>query len=482
MRLTDLLEGDGIEVTNPAQNKNPEITGLTCDSRQVEPGMLFAALPGARSDGHAFIPSAIAQGAAAVLAPPGAVADFDIPIITDNNPRRRYALMAARFYAGQPETVAAVTGTNGKTSTVGFLRQIWTHTGHMAASLGTLGVSAPNLEKPGKLTTPDPVDLHQTLEDLYRRGVTHLAMEASSHGLEQFRLDGVQVAAGAFTNLSRDHLDYHGTMEAYLASKLRLFTEIMAPGGAAVVNADSPECQAVHEAAAHRGLSTFTFGMKGGTVCLKALEPSAAGQRLTLTIAGRTDEIELPLLGRFQADNALTALTLAIALGEAPWTAARALEGLTGVPGRLEWAARHATGAPLVVDYAHTPDALAAALGALRPHAEGRLVVVFGCGGDRDPGKRSEMGRIAAELADAAIVTDDNPRSEDPAAIRRTILDACPGGREIGDRREAIHTAAADLDSGDVLLIAGKGHESGQIAGDEILPFDDREVAAEAVR
>ena len=471
-------------MTDLALAQATEVTGLTCDSRKVEPGILFAALPGAKADGRAFIGQAIERGAAAVLAPPGT--EFPppgrpLPVLFDDNPRRRYALMAARLFPGQPSHVAAVTGTNGKTSTVSFLRQIWTKLGKSAASLGTLGVTAPGLEIAGGLTTPDPVDLHRRLAQLHEAGVDHLAMEASSHGLDQYRLDGVKVAAAAFTNLSRDHLDYHGTMEDYLASKMRLFTEIVRPGGAAVINADAPEADAIRAACADRRLKVFTYGRAGETVRLETMTPVAQGQRLAIAVSGRTATITMPLLGAFQAENALCALTLALALGEDPLATPWALESLEGPAGRLEWVTRHPSGAPIVVDYAHTPDALETVLKALRPHTAGKLHVVFGCGGDRDPGKRPEMGRIATDNADAVIITDDNPRSEEAAEIRRQILTACPGATEIGDRMEAIRSAVTGLGSGDLLLIAGKGHETGQIIGNTVLPFDDREAARKAV-
>ena len=467
-----------------AISKDTDIVGLTCDSRLVEPGFLFAALAGARADGRAFIPEAMRRGAAAVLAPPGTrieTREPPVPLLVDDNPRRRFALMAARFFASQPRTVAAVTGTNGKTSVVSFLRQVWTRLGRRAAGVGTLGIAAPGLEVAGSLTTPDPVELHRILADLAGRGVECLAMEASSHGLAQHRLDGVRVAAGAFTNLSRDHLDYHGSMESYLEAKTRLFSDIMGAGGVAVVNADAPYGEAVRAACAARGQRIITYGARGEDIRLEDAAPLPEGQRLRLTVMGRAHTVTLPLVGAFQAENALCALGLALACGEDAERAVAALESLDGAPGRVQRIAGHPGGAAVFVDYAHTPDALANVLEALRPHARERLFVVFGCGGDRDPGKRPQMGRTACALADVVIVTDDNPRSEDAARIRRQILAACEGARDIADRRQAIAAAVAELRPGDLLVVAGKGHEQGQIVGDEVRPFDDAEVLRAAI-
>ncbi len=465
-----------------------EITGLTADSRQVQPGFLFAALPGSRSDGRAYIDEAVRRGAAAVVSTPGAVAGGTITatgaplaVIEDANPHRAFALLAARFFGRQPQTVAAVTGTNGKTSVVWFLRQIWTALGHAAASLGTLGVTAPSLCQPGSLTTPDPVSLHRTLAELAEHGVERLAMEASSHGLQQYRLDGVRVAAAAFTNLTRDHLDYHGTMDAYLAAKLRLFTDLVGAGGTAVICADDPAAERVCRVATGHRLQVLTYGFAGDDLAIGAAIPTAGGQELSLAIFGRDYPVLLPLVGRFQAANALAAAGLAIATGGDADAVVASLSRLQPVQGRLEKVAE-AGGAPIYVDYAHTPDALAVVLRALRPQASGRLAVVFGCGGDRDAGKRPVMGQIAAELADRVFVTDDNPRSEEPALIRRQVLATCPEGIEIGDRSEAIAAAVTELAAGDVLLVAGKGHESGQIVGASVLPFDDATAVRDAVR
>jgi UDP-N-acetylmuramoyl-L-alanyl-D-glutamate--2,6-diaminopimelate ligase len=455
-----------------------DITGLTSDSRRVAPGYLFAALPGTRFDGRAFIGEALARGAAAVLAPEGtqlpAAMATHVPLIVDANPHRRLALFAARFFGRQPETVCAVTGTNGKTSVVWFLWRLWTLLGRSAAALGTLGVQAPGVSRPGNLTTPDPVELHETLAMLADAGVDRLAMEASSHGLAQYRLDGVRLAAAAFTNVSRDHLDYHGSMAAYRAAKLRLFTDLLTDDGAIVLDPDAAGSAEVIAAARARGLRLLTVGSRGETLRLVAAEPRPDGQRLTIDNGGRTRHtIMLPLVGGFQATNALSAAALAIATGEDSGRVVSALVDLEPVPGRLQRVAMRGDGAAVYVDYAHTPDALATVLDALRPHTPGRLAVVLGCGGDRDAGKRPLMGAAAADRADLVIVTDDNPRGEDPAAIRRQVLAACPTAREIGNRREAIEVGIADLAAGDVLLVAGKGHETGQIVGDRVLPFDD---------
>ncbi|MCZ6744593.1 MAG: UDP-N-acetylmuramoyl-L-alanyl-D-glutamate--2,6-diaminopimelate ligase [Alphaproteobacteria bacterium] len=474
--------------------RDVEILGLTSDSREVRPGYLFAAIKGSRADGGDYIIDALGRGAAAVLGPPGTLVpeaaiepgSRPVPVITDDNPRRRLALMAARFFGPQPATIAAVTGTNGKTSVVSFLRQIWSRLDRRAASLGTLGLDAPDIDiagvtDPGALTTPDPVALHRCIADLEQRGVDRLALEASSHGLDQYRLDGVRVTAAAFTNISRDHLDYHGTKEAYLAAKVRLFDTILAPGGTAVLNADIPEFGPLKERCEARGHRIIGFGRNGEDVKLTGLDPLADGLKLDLEIAGKRFAARLGLVGDFQAMNAVCALALAIATGEDAEASLGALAGLEGVPGRMELAARHPNGAAIYVDYAHTPDALAQVLGALRAHLAGRLGVVCGCGGDRDPGKRPEMGRIATELADLVVVTDDNPRGEDAAGIRRQILDAAPGAREIGDRAQAIIEAIGILEPDDILVVAGKGHESGQIVGGETIPFDDRDQVRSAV-
>jgi UDP-N-acetylmuramoyl-L-alanyl-D-glutamate--2,6-diaminopimelate ligase len=372
-----------------------------------------------------------------------------------------------------------VTGTNGKTSVVGFARQLWTALGHPAASLGTLGLESPAHPGVAGLTTPDPIALHRLLAELTQAGIDHLALEASSHGLDQHRLDGVQIQAAAFTNLSRDHFDYHGDLEHYLAAKQRLFSELLAAEGTAVLNADQPPFGQLAEACRARGIAVLDYGRNARHLRLVEQTARAHGHTLTVALGGRTARIETGLVGAFQADNLLAALGLVLATGSDPDAALAALGGLQGAPGRLQQVGTHPSGAPVFVDYAHAPDALEQVLRALRPHTEGRLVVVFGCGGDRDRGKRPIMGEIAARLADRAFVTDDNPRGEDPATIRRAVMAGCPGGIEIGDRRAAIRTALAGLEAGDLLVVAGKGHEQGQIVGDRVLPFDDvQEVRA----
>jgi UDP-N-acetylmuramoyl-L-alanyl-D-glutamate--2,6-diaminopimelate ligase len=476
LRLAELCRG-WIEVDDKI-----DVSGLAADSREVRPGDLFAALSGSRTDGGRFIADAMAKGAVAVLAAPGAVSgDLSVPVLTDADPRRRLALLAARFFGTQPRDVVAVTGTNGKTSTVDFAAQLWSQLGERAGSLGTLGVRAAGYDAPLRHTSPDPVTLHRHLAGLAAAGIEHLALEASSHGLDQRRLDGVRIAAAAFTNLTRDHLDYHRSFEDYVAAKRRLFDTLLETGAGAVINMDDPVGLDLAEVARGRGLRLFRYGRRG--VELKLIEVVAGDGRLRMEIElfGRSHRIALNLIGEFQAANALAAFGLVVATGADAQSAAEALRHLSGVPGRLQRAAVHPSGAPVFVDYAHTPDALAKVLEAARPHAARRLVVVFGCGGDRDPGKRPQMGAVVAARADLAIVTDDNPRTEDPAAIRRAALAACPGAQEIGDRAEAIRFAVAGLEAGDVLVIAGKGHEQGQIVGDRVLPFDDVTVARTAV-
>ena len=453
-----------------------DVAGVTADSRQVVPGDLFFALPGNRADGRAFIADAVERGAVAVLAPPDTVWPPGVPprpLIRDPEPRRRLAQIAAALAGPQPDTLAAVTGTNGKTSTVEFLRQIWTASGFPAASLGTLGVIAPGFDPGPGLTTPDPVSLAEILAGLRRTGVRHAAMEASSHGLDQARLDGVRLAAGAFTNLTRDHLDYHGNLGAYRTAKLRLFADLLPGGAPAVANADMDPAtlDALRDVARRRRLDLGTVGEAGDTIRLLRVTPLPDGQAVLVEAGGAHREIALRLPGRFQADNALLAAGVAIALGQSD--ALDRLPHLTGVRGRMELAARLPNGAAVYVDYAHTPDALERLLTALRPHTAGRLHVVFGAGGDRDRGKRPLMGAAATRFADRAIVTDDNPRSEDPATIRAAVLAACPGAREIGDRAAAIAAGLESLGPGDVLAVAGKGHEQGQTVGGVVVPFDD---------
>jgi UDP-N-acetylmuramoyl-L-alanyl-D-glutamate--2,6-diaminopimelate ligase len=481
MKLRDICSKD---VSIDPQAQAVEITGLSTDSRTVKPGDLFFALAGTKTDGARFIEPAIIAGAVAIAGdhpPPGGCR---VPFVTTANPRRALALAAAKFYARQPETIAAVTGTSGKTSVAAFTRQIWLRLGHAAASIGTIGLVSPKRSLYGSLTTPDPIALHAQLDELAREGVTHLALEASSHGLDQYRLDGVRISAGAFTNLSRDHMDYHPDVAHYLAAKLRLFRELIPEGGAAVISADHECSQQVIDAASERKLRLITVGQKGdGTgegIRVVASGIDGFAQQLELDHLGRKHCIRLPLVGEFQIENAVVAAGLAIATGGEPGEVFAALEHLEGAKGRLERVGER-NGAPIFVDYAHKPDALAKALQALRPYATGKLVVLFGAGGDRDPGKRPLMGAIAAENADSVIVTDDNPRNENPAQIRAAILAAAKGAREIGDRGQAIREAIKDLQSGDVLLIAGKGHETGQIIGDRVLPFSDHDAVAAAL-
>ncbi len=459
-----------------------EITGVAADSRKVRPGFLFVAIAGAKADGAAFAAQAVKAGAVAVAAElkPDGLPDA-VVFVAVKNARRALALAAAGFYSRQPQVIAAVTGTSGKTSVAAFTRQIWETLGLPAASIGTVGVVSPKGETYGSLTTPDPVDLHRTLDGLAGEGVTHLALEASSHGLDQHRLDGVRIAAGGFTNLSRDHLDYHPTIEAYLAAKMRLFDELIAADGTAVIDVDDCYAEQVVAAAEKRRLKIITVGEKGDGIRLVGGTIDGFAQVVDMAHAGRRYSIKLPLVGGFQVQNAAVAAGLAIATGSDPAKVFPALEKLTGAKGRLELAGTH-KGAPVFIDYAHKPDALAKALAALRPYAKGKLVVVFGCGGDRDQGKRPIMGRIAQENADRVIVTDDNPRSENAAAIRAAILAAAPGATEIGDRNEAIRASIASLNDGDVLLIAGKGHETGQIVGDKVIPFSDHDAVAAALK
>lgn len=481
MQLTDLTgTGDGLRLEGAPDR---DVLGLTADSRRVAHGFLFAALDGVKVDGKRFIPDALSKGAVAVLAGPGVSlpGDAKATLIIDPEPRRALAKMAARFYVAQPATIAAVTGTNGKTSTVTFLRQIWANLGHAAASLGTLGLVGPGHAGGESLTTPDPVALHALLAGAAREGITHLAMEASSHGLDQYRLDGVALKAGAFTNLTRDHLDYHGDMERYFAAKSRLFAELLPEGAVAVLNADIPEFEALRKLAHAKRQHVIDFGKNATALKLVGCEPLHDGLRVSLEVLGQSRHLLLPVAGGFQAMNALCALGLAVATGAAVDSALAAMEKLTPVPGRMQLAATLDGRAAIYVDYAHTPDALETALVNLRPHAQGRLWVVFGCGGDRDPGKRPMMGRIASDFADRVIVTDDNPRSEDGSLIRNAILSACPKALEISDRRQAIKAAVSELEEGDVLLIAGKGHEDYQIVGEQKLHFSDVEEARAAV-
>ncbi|MGA2055442.1 MAG: UDP-N-acetylmuramoyl-L-alanyl-D-glutamate--2,6-diaminopimelate ligase [Bradyrhizobium sp.] len=481
MKLSDLFSEDA---TVDPQAKAVEISGLAVDSRAVKPGDLFFALSGTKTDGARFIDAAIAAGAVAIAGQHSPEGECRVPFVTTPNPRRALALAAAKFFPNQPPTVAAVTGTSGKTSVAAFTRQIWQQLGFEAASIGTIGLVSPKLTVYGSLTTPDPIALHRQLDEIAREGVTHLAFEASSHGLDQYRLDGVRVSAGAFTNLSRDHMDYHPDVAHYLAAKLRLFRDLVIDGGAAVISADHDCSAEVIEATREKNLLTITVGHKGDGagegIRVAATAIDGFAQRLELEHRGRRYSVHLPLVGEFQIENAVVAAGLAIGTGSAPEKVFAALERLEGAKGRLERVGEY-QGAPVFVDYAHKPDALAKALQALRPYAKRKLVVVFGAGGDRDAGKRPLMGAIAAESADEVIVTDDNPRSENPATIRAAILAAAKGAVEIGDRAEAIGKAIAGLADGDVLLIAGKGHETGQIIGERVLPFSDHDAVAQAL-
>ena len=455
-----------------------EVTGFALDHRKVAPGTVFGAFAGARFNGEDYIDAAVAAGAVAVVARPEARVD-GVLHIADPEPRRAFARAAATFFGPFPPVTVAVTGTNGKTSTAELTRQLWSLAGHPAASIGTLGVTTAHDRVVTGLTTPDVVTFLANMAGLQREGLTHVSFEASSHGLAQYRTEGLPVAAAAFTNLSRDHLDYHGTMDAYFAAKLRLFTEVVDAGGAAVVWADDARSGAVIDAARARGLTLVTVGEGGETIRLVARTPTQLGQRLELVVDGKTHQVELPLIGAYQAANALVAAGLVLATGGTVAGTLAGLARLVPVRGRLERAVITRSGAPVYVDYAHTPDGLRAACEALRPHAKGQLRLVFGAGGDRDTGKRPEMGAVAVALADVVTVTDDNPRSEDAASIRAAILAAAPGATEIGDRRSAIADAIAAAGADDVVLIAGKGHELGQIVGDRILPFDDVQVARE---
>ena len=463
----------------PESLRGKDVTGVTADSRAVAPGFLFFAVAGAKADGLQFAPQALAAGALAVVGEKRP--ESDIPFIEVADVRAALSKAAAALYPRQPETIVAVTGTSGKTSVADFTRQIFAACGFAAASLGTIGVIKPSGAVYGSLTTPDPVTLHRTLDALAGEGVAHLAMEASSHGLDQRRLDGVRLAAGGFTNLSRDHLDYHADLDDYLEAKLRLFKVLLQPGQPAVIAADGEFSGRVIDACRARGLRVFTVGAKGEGLRLRDMRAEGFALRLDIVFEGQDFLVRLPLAGGFQAENALVAAGLAINVGCPPDKVFAALENLRGAPGRLERVGEKA-GAPVFVDYAHKPDALEKALAALRPFASGRLVTVFGCGGDRDKGKRPIMGEIATRAADVVIVTDDNPRSEDPARIRAEILAAAPGAQEIGDRAEAIRAGVKMLEAGDVLLIAGKGHETGQIVGGTVLPFSDHEAARAALQ
>ncbi|MGN6817075.1 MAG: UDP-N-acetylmuramoyl-L-alanyl-D-glutamate--2,6-diaminopimelate ligase [Sphingomonas sp.] len=468
MKLGGLVAGGG----------DAGVTGFAIDHRKVAPGTIFGAFEGARVNGEDFIPAAVAAGAIAVVARRGVTVEGALHIASDN-PRETFAHLAASFFAPFPETSVAVTGTNGKTSTVEMTRQLWRMAGFHAASIGTLGVTTSDDSVSTGLTTPDVVTFLSNVAGLAREGVTHVAFEASSHGLSQYRTEGLKVNAAAFTNLSRDHLDYHGDMAAYLTAKLRLFSEVLDDDGTAVVWADDPQAARVVDLAHARRQRVITVGERGGTLRLAGRDPTLLGQGLVIEAEGRELKVTLPLIGAYQAANALTAAGLVIATGGDVAQTIANLARLQPVRGRLERAVITRTGAPVYVDYAHTPDALEAAIAALKPHTAGRLIVVFGAGGDRDHGKRELMGEIAVRFGDMVIVTDDNPRSEDPAAIRAEVLKGAHGAIEIGDRRAAIAHAVAEAGGEDIVLIAGKGHEQGQIVGDLVLPFDDVSVARE---
>ncbi|WP_375398041.1 UDP-N-acetylmuramoyl-L-alanyl-D-glutamate--2,6-diaminopimelate ligase [uncultured Sphingomonas sp.] len=466
MKLGELVAGGGDAI----------VTGFAIDHRKVAPGTVFGAFQGLARNGEDFIPAAVAARAIAVVTRPEAHVEGALHI-ADRRPRQRFAELAARFFAPFPETIVAVTGTNGKTSTVEMTRQLWWMAGMSAASIGTLGVITGEDRVATGLTTPDVVTFLSNVAGLAREGVTHLAFEASSHGLSQYRMEGVPVAAAAFTNLSRDHLDYHGDMAEYLTAKLRLFSEVLAPDGIAVVWADDPRASRVIDLARERRNPLITVGERGTTLRLTGRAPTLLGQELTIVADGREHRVALPLIGAYQAANALVAAGLVVATGGDVAATLAALARLQPVRGRLERAVIARSGAPVYVDYAHTPDALEAAIAALKPHAAGRLIVAFGAGGDRDQGKRELMGEVAARCADVAIVTDDNPRTERPAAIRAAILHGAPDAIEIADRHDAIAYAIGTAGADDIVLIAGKGHEQGQIVGDMVLPFDDVAVA-----
>lgn len=469
MKLAELTGGDEQGI----------VTGFAIDHRKIAPGTVFGAFRGTRFNGEDYIAEAVARGAIAVVARPEVTVEGAAHIASDH-PRTEFARIAARFFAPFPETSVAVTGTNGKTSTVEMVRQLWRMAGHHAASIGTLGVTTAGEMVSTGLTTPDVVTFLSNVAGLAREGVTHLAFEASSHGLSQYRTEGLPVRAAAFTNLSRDHLDYHKDMADYLTAKLRLFADVLDPDGTAVVWADDPHSERVIDIARMRGNPIITVGEHGDTIRLVSRAPTLLDQKLEIAFGGETYRVGLPLIGGYQAANALVAAGLVIATGGDPAQTFANLARLQPVRGRLERAAISKTGAPVYVDYAHTPDAIEAAIAALKPHAAGRLIIVLGAGGDRDPGKREPMGQAAAAGADLVFVTDDNPRGEDASDIRRAVMKGCPEATEIGDRRAAIMAAIAAAGSEDIVLIAGKGHEQGQIVGDMVLPFDDVSVAREA--
>jgi len=454
------------------------ITGFAIDHRKVAPGTVFGAFRGARFNGEDFIAEAVSHGAVAVVSRPEAAVEGAVHI-SAAEPRRAFARLAAKFFQPFPDTIVAVTGTNGKTSSVELVRQLWRMAGHRSASIGTLGVTTSDDQVTTGLTTPDIVTFLSNMAGLERMGITHAAFEASSHGLSQYRTEGLPVQAAAFTNLSRDHLDYHETMDLYFEAKMRLFEDVLEPGATAVVWADDPKSDEVVARCLARGLKVISVGANGETLKLLARETTPLGQKLTIQAGGKVHTIDMALIGAYQAANAMTAAGLAIATGGDVGRTLADLARIHPVRGRLERAVISRAGAPVYVDYAHTPDAIVSAIEAMRPHTRGRLILVFGAGGDRDVGKRAEMGAAATRLADHVIVTDDNPRSEDPAAIRAAILAGAPAAQEVAGRREAIRGAIALAGPDDLILLAGKGHEQGQIVGDRILPFDDVSVARE---
>ena len=470
------------ELIAPLSHSGPdvEITSITCDSRNASEGALFAALPGTIADGRDYIEQAIEKGASAILSTPGL--PLDMPYLATNNPRLTYSHLASRFYASQPETLVAMTGTNGKSSTVEFLRQIWAHAGFRAACFGTLGVRYDGGYLPLTHTTPDAVILHKTLSKLADMGITHVAMEASSHGLKQYRLDNVRIKVSGFSNLTQDHFDYHPDVDDYYNAKARLFSELTPSDASVVINVNDEFGQRLAKDSEARGQKVIRAGWAGNDIRIDEVMPRSASQLIDLIVDGKRYKVELPLVGEFQVLNAVAALGLARETGVDTLTAIEALGRLSGVAGRLEMAGRTKEGAPVLVDFAHTEDGLDKLLRSVRPHTMGRMIVVFGCGGDRDPVKRPKMGAMAAKLADHVIVTDDNPRTEDAAAIRKAVLKGCPDAEEIGDRAKAIRHGISLLNSKDCLIIAGKGHEQGQIVGDKIIPFSDVAQAQMALK
>lgn len=477
--LADLISSD---ISLDENAKNIQISGITADSRLVKPGNIFAALKGSNLDGTRFIASAITAGAVAILTDQDVSSDGKVPLLKVANARRELAKIAAGLYPKQPLMIAAVTGTAGKTSVAAFLRQIWKAAGFQSASIGTVGVVSDVENIYGSLTTPDPVALHRTVDRLARRGVTHLAIEASSHGIDQYRLDGLEISVGAFTNLGRDHMDYHATVDEYFDAKMGLVERLLQDNAVFVFEPESPYGKQAEQRARRAGSRTICVGEGADAISLLKLEQSGYAQKMDLKIGGERHEVVLPLVGRFQVSNALIAAGLALASGVKPGAIVAALHNLKGESGRLEFIGTNQEGALVFIDYAHKVEALENVLEALRPYATRNLICVFGCGGDRDPGKRALMGAVSAKLADKTIVTDDNPRTENPADIRAMILAAAPEALEISDREDAIMTSIQSAGNGDVVVIAGKGHETGQIVGEQILPFSDHEVVARALK